>query len=147
MVESELGMIPEGWEVGILDDILEVKCGTTSSTKDNTFWNGSFHWTSPRDFSNLQFPLLINTDKKVTEKGLKKISLGLLPIGTLLLSSRAPIAYLAINQGYIAINGKKDYSNIYILYWLKQNMNSVIEEPMDLLFWRFRKLILSKSIM
>lgn len=134
MVESELGMIPKGWEVGILDDILEVKGGTTPSTKDASFWDGIYHWTSPRDLSNLEFPLLIDTDKKITEKGLKKISSGLLPKGTLLLSSRAPIGYLAIteietaiNQGYIAINGKKIFSNIYILYWLKVNMHLVIE--------------------
>jgi len=134
MVESELGMIPKDWEIGILDDILEVKGGTTPSTKDASFWDGIYHWTSPRDLSNLEFPLLIDTDKKITAKGLKKISSGLLPKGTLLLSSRAPIGYLAIteietaiNQGYIAINGKKEFSNIFILYWLKVNMHLVIE--------------------
>jgi type I restriction enzyme S subunit len=134
MVDSELGEIPKGWEVGVLDDILEVKGGTTPSTKEPSYWDGDFHWTSPRDLSNLQFPVLIDTDKKVTTKGLKKISSGLLPKGTLLLSSRAPIGYLAIteietaiNQGYIAINGREGLSNIYILYWLKLNMNSVIE--------------------
>ena len=134
MVESEQGMIPKDWEIGILDDILEVKGGTTPSTKDASFWDGIYHWTSPRDLSNLEFPLLIDTDKKITAKGLKKISSGLLPKGTLLLSSRAPIGYLAIteietaiNQGYIAINGKKEFSNIFILYWLKVNMHLVIE--------------------
>lgn len=134
MIESELGMIPKDWEIGILDDILEVKGGTTPSTKDASFWDGIYHWTSPRDLSNLEFPLLIDTDKKITAKGLKKISSGLLPKGTLLLSSRAPIGYLAIteietaiNQGYIAINGKKEFSNIFILYWLKVNMHLVIE--------------------
>jgi len=133
MIDSELGEIPKEWEVGVLDDILEVKGGTTPSTKEPSYWDGDFHWTSPRDLSNLQFPLLIDTDKKVTAKGLKKISSGLLPKGTLLLSSRAPIGYLAIteietaiNQGYIAINCKQDFSNIYLLYWLKQNMDSVI---------------------
>ena len=134
MVDSELGEIPKGWVVGILDDILEVKGGTTPSTKEASFWDGDFHWTSPRDLSNLQFPLLINTDKKITAKGLNKISSGLLPKGTLLLSSRAPIGYLAIteietaiNQGYIAINAKKGFSNLYLLYWIKSNMDLIIE--------------------
>ena len=71
-----------GWEVGTLGDILEVKGGTTPSTKEPSFWDGEFHWTSPRDLSNLQFPLLLNTDKKITKEGLKKISSGLLPKGT-----------------------------------------------------------------
>lgn len=134
MVESELGEIPKGWEVGILDDILEVKGGTTPSTKKPSYWDGELHWTSPRDLSNLQFPLLLNTDKRITKEGLKKISSGLLPKGTLLLSSRAPIGYLAItqietaiNQGYIAINAKQDFSNLYLLYWIKSNMDLIIE--------------------
>jgi type I restriction enzyme, S subunit len=134
MVESELGEIPKGWEVGTLSEILDVKGGTTPSTKETKYWNGSINWSSPRDLSNLKFPLLIDTEKKITELGLSKISSGLLPKGTLLLSSRAPIGYLAItnietaiNQGYIAINGKGGYSNVYILYWLKANMNLVVE--------------------
>lgn len=128
------GEIPKGWEVGTLNDILEVKGGTTPSTKEPSFWDGEFHWTSPRDLSNLQFPLLLNTDKKVTKEGLKKISSGLLPKGTLLLSSRAPIGYLAIteietaiNQGYIAINAREGFSNLYLLYWIKSNMDLIIK--------------------
>ena len=134
MEESELGEIPKGWEVGTLGEILDVKGGTTPSTKETKYWNGSISWTSPRDLSNIKFPLLIDTEKKITELGLSKISSGLLPKGTLLISSRAPIGYLAItnietaiNQGYIAINGKGGYSNIYILYWLRANMNLVVE--------------------
>jgi type I restriction enzyme S subunit len=134
MVDSELGDIPKGWEIGTLSEILDVKGGTTPSTKETKYWNGSINWTSPRDLSNLKSPLLIDTEKKITELGLSKISSGLLPKGTLLLSSRAPIGYLAItnietaiNQGYIAINGKGGYSNIYILHWLKSNMDLVVE--------------------
>jgi type I restriction enzyme S subunit len=134
MVNSELGEIPKGWELGVLENILTVKGGTTPSTKEPSFWNGNIHWTSPRDLSNLKFPLLLDTDKKITELGLKKISSGLLPKGTLLLSSRAPIGYLAIteietaiNQGYIAINAKKGFSNLYLLYWIKSNMDLIIE--------------------
>ncbi|MDD3567475.1 MAG: restriction endonuclease subunit S [Bacteroidales bacterium] len=133
MVESELGMIPKGWRVGKLGDILTVKGGTTPSTKEPKYWEGNLHWTSPRDLSTLEFPVLLNTDKKITEEGLKQISSGLLPKGTLLLSSRAPIGYLAIteietaiNQGYIAINCKQPYSNLFMLYWLRQYMESVI---------------------
>ena len=134
MVDSELGEIPKGWSFGTLSEILDVKGGTTPSTKETKYWNGSINWTSPRDLSNLKSPLLIDTEKKITELGLSKISSGLLPKGTLLLSSRAPIGYLAItnietaiNQGYIAINGKGGYSNIYILHWLKSNMDLVVE--------------------
>lgn len=133
MVDSELGEIPKGWTVCKIDNILEVKGGTTPSTKEPQFWDGEFNWTSPKDLSDLKFPLLLKTDKKITSLGLSKVSSGLLPKGTLLLSSRAPIGYLAIteietaiNQGYIAINCKNGYSNLFMLYWLKQNMDTVI---------------------
>jgi len=133
MVDSELGEIPKGWKVGKLGDIVSVKGGTTPSTAEPSYWNGDFHWTSPKDLSNLQFPVLLKTDKKLTQEGLRKVSSGLLPLGTLLLSSRAPIGYLAIteietaiNQGYIAINCVNNYSNLFMLYWLRQNMELVI---------------------
>lgn len=123
--------IPEGWRFGKLGDVLDAKGGTTPSTKNSTFWDGENFWATPKDLSNLRFPVLLNTDRKITDEGVQQISSGVLPKGTLLLSSRAPIGYLAIsqtpvsiNQGFIAIQGK-ELSNLYMLFWLKENMESV----------------------
>ena len=122
----------EGWDEGLLDDILSVKGGTTPSTKNPEFWDGEIHWTTPRDLSNINQLFLLDTLRKITDAGLKKIGSGLLPKGTLLLSSRAPVGYLAfseipiaINQGYIAIIDDKGFSIHFIYLWLKQNMNYV----------------------
>ena len=122
----------ESWKIGKLDDVISVKGGTTPSTSKPEFWNGSIHWTSPRDLSNHNSIFLFDTDKKITERGLKEISSGLLPIGTVLLSSRAPIGYLAIteisvaiNQGYIAILCDKLVSNYFIYLWCKANMPDI----------------------
>jgi type I restriction enzyme, S subunit len=122
----------EDWEEGVLGDILNVKGGTTPSTKNPEFWDGEIHWTTPRDLSNSSNLYLLDTLRKITEKGLNKISSGLLPKGTLLLSSRAPVGYLAfsevpiaINQGYIAIIADKGFSNHWIYLWLKENMDYV----------------------
>ncbi|MHB8091907.1 MAG: restriction endonuclease subunit S [Syntrophales bacterium] len=132
MVESELGMIPRGWRMGTLGEIVEVKGGTTPSTKEEKFWNGEYHWATPKDLSNLSSPILLTTERKITAEGVKQIGSGILPAGTLLLSSRAPIGYLAIsdipvsiNQGFIAINAKAT-SNLFVLHWLKKNMETVI---------------------
>jgi type I restriction enzyme S subunit len=132
IVESELGLIPSRWMVGTLGDILEVKGGTTPSTKEENFWNGEYYFATPKDLSNLTSPILLNTERKITKEGISQISSGILPAGTLLLSSRAPIGYLAIsnipvsiNQGFIAINAKKT-SNLFALHWLKENMETVI---------------------
>jgi type I restriction enzyme S subunit len=132
MNESELGPIPRGWRVGKLGDILEIKGGTTPDTQEEKFWNGQYHWATPKDLSNLSSPILLTTERKITLEGVRQISSGILPAGTLLLSSRAPIGYLAItdmpvsiNQGFIAINAQET-SNLYILHWLKENMDTVI---------------------
>ncbi len=126
--------LPDGWRWGVLDDVLIAKGGTTPSTREPEFWDGDVAWTSPKDLSSIRFPVLFDTEKKITEKGLKQISSGLLPKGTLLLSSRAPIGYLAItqipiaiNQGYITINGINGFSNLFLLFWLKANMWKVVE--------------------
>lgn len=123
--------LPKGWRKGKLGDVIDVKGGTTPSTTVDEYWNGDYYWTTPKDLSNAQSPVLIDTERKITDLGVKQISSGVLPKGTLLLSSRAPIGYLAIsqvpisiNQGYIAIQGKA-VSNLFMLLWLKENMEAV----------------------
>ena len=122
----------DGWEEGSLDDVITVKGGTTPSTKVPEFWNGDIYWTSPRDLSNSNTMFLFDTERKITKKGLEQIGSGLLPVGTVLLSSRAPIGYLAItdilvaiNQGYIAIVCDKSVSNIFMYFWCKSNMEEI----------------------
>jgi type I restriction enzyme S subunit len=122
----------EGWEEGTLGDIMSVQGGTTPSTQNAAFWDGEYCWTTPRDLSGDQSLFLFDTARKLTEEGLKQIGSGLLPVGTLLLSSRAPVGYtafaavpVAINQGYIAINAHEGYSNYFIYLWLKANMETV----------------------
>ena len=120
------------WKEGKLGDILSVKGGTTPSTNEPKYWNGNIAWTSPRDVTTLNGMYLFKTERTITEEGLAKISSGLLPAGTLLMSSRAPVGVLAfaeipvaINQGYIAIIDDKGYPKEFIYLWLKENMEAV----------------------
>ena len=120
------------WKEGKLGDILSVKGGTTPSTNEPRFWNGNIAWTSPRDVTSLNGMYLFKTERTITDEGLAKISSGLLPAGTLLMSSRAPVGVLAfaeipvaINQGYIAIIDDKGYPKEFIYLWLKENMEAV----------------------
>ena len=124
-VESELGEIPEGWRVETVGDLSDVVGGTTPRTKEPTYWDGGIHaWATPKDLSALLAPILLDTERQITDAGLSQISSGLLPKGTVLLSSRAPIGYLAIaevpvsiNQGFIAMKPKTGISNIFLLLW------------------------------
>ena len=107
--------------------------GTTPSTKEPAYWDeGKQYWATPKDLSKLSSPVLLETNRKITEEGVRKISSGLLPIGTVLLSSRAPIGYLAIaevptavNQGFIAMICKKRLPNIYVLFWCYENLDYI----------------------
>ncbi|WP_077728711.1 restriction endonuclease subunit S [Methylocaldum sp. 14B] len=122
----------EDWDGVELGDVVSVKGGTTPSTKEPAYWDGDIHWTSPRDLSSHDSVFLFDTERKITELGLAQIGSGLMPIGTVLLSSRAPIGYLAIadipvaiNQGYIAIVCDKALSNYFMYLWCKVNMDEI----------------------
>lgn len=133
MVEVDGVEVPKGWKLSTIGEEVETVGGATPSTKEESFWNnGKISWTTPKDLSSATSPVLINTERKITELGLKKISSGLLPIGTVLLSSRAPVGYLslaqipvAINQGYIAIKCNKSLNNYYMLQWCKENLEEI----------------------
>jgi len=133
LVESKLGVIPEGWRTSTIGEEVNVVGGGTPSTKDKEFWeNGTINWTTPRDLSKISDKVLLNTDRKITKQGLTKISSGLLPVNTVLLSSRAPVGYLsltkipvAINQGYIAMKCEKILSPEFVLQWANSIMNEI----------------------
>jgi len=123
--DSEQGKIPMGWQVKSVGDLAEVVGGTTPSTKESAYWDGGTHaWATPKDLSGLSVPVLLDTERRITDVGVSQIGSGLLPKGTVLLSSRAPIGYLAIaevpvaiNQGFIAMKPKTSTSNLYLLFW------------------------------
>ncbi|MGI2325429.1 MULTISPECIES: restriction endonuclease subunit S [unclassified Methylococcus] len=134
LVESELGEIPEGWRHSTIGEEVTVCVGSTPSTKEPEFWEGGQHcWATPKDLSALKFPVLLDTDRKITDAGLAKISSCLLSVGTVLFSSRAPIGYLAIaevptaiNQGFIAMKCDGTLPNVFVLLWCKENMDAIV---------------------
>ncbi len=134
LVPSELGEIPEGWEVKSLGEVVKVVGGTTPSTKVKDYWEGGTHcWATPKDLSGLSSPVLLDTERKITDAGLEQIGSGLLPIGTVLMSSRAPIGYLAlseipvaVNQGFIAMPPRKGISNHFLLQWCKASLEEIV---------------------
>ena len=99
--------------------------GSTPSTKTVEYWDGgTYCWATPKDLATLSVPVLLDTERKITDKGLTRIGSGLQPPGTVLLSSRAPIGYLAINevpvainQGFIGIHPKHGIPNLFLLHW------------------------------
>ena len=123
---------PLGWITSTIGQEAEVVGGSTPSTKEADFWAGEIAWATPKDLSSLNTPVLLSTERQITEAGLSQIGSGLLPVGTVLLSSRAPIGYMAIaqvpvavNQGFIAMICKKRLSNVFVWLWTEANMEKV----------------------
>lgn len=131
--DSELGPVPKGWAVMPVGDAVDTVGGATPDTKISEYWEPpKHHWTTPKDLSGIASPALLGTERKLSDAGLKKISSGLLPQGSLLMSSRAPIGYLAlnqvpmaINQGYIAIPPGGKLTPLHMLFWCQANMENI----------------------
>jgi type I restriction enzyme S subunit len=93
-----------GWEESTLGEIAEVVGGGTPSTAVGSYWDDTYAWATPKDLGKLDGMYIEKTEKTISEMGLKNSSAKLLPIGSIVFSSRAPIGYLAINTVPMATN-------------------------------------------
>ena len=85
------------WEEKKLGEVAEIYSGGTPSTQNKEFWNGDILWVTPTDVtSNDKY--LYDTEKKITNLGLKKSSAKLLPINSILMTSRATVGEVVINK-------------------------------------------------
>lgn len=113
-----------------VEELGTVVGGGTPSTQTKEYWDGDIPWISPADLTGYTNVYISKGAKDITEEGLKKSSTKLLPKGTVLLSSRAPIGYLAIaendictNQGFKSIICNENIvNNKYLYYFLKLNV-------------------------
>jgi type I restriction enzyme S subunit len=127
--------IPDGWEVGTLDSIGDIIGGSTPSKAidENFCFGEGTPWITPKDLSNNKGKKYITRGEfDVTELGLKEASLKIMPSGTVLLSSRAPIGYLAIarnnvttNQGFKSLVPKNGFSSEYIYYAIQNHIPEI----------------------
>ena len=124
LVESELGLIPEGWEVSTLSSLIQLTGGGTPKRSEETYWNGDIPWFSVRDVPSGSNVFVVDTDEKITELGLNKSSTKLLPKGTTIITARGTVGKLALvgtdmcmNQSCYGIQGKEvgDFYNYFNL--------------------------------
>lgn len=116
--------LPEGWELKRIVEIAEIVSGATPKTRNKSYWNGNIPWATPKDLGQLTTIEISSTERQITKEGYESCSTKLLPAGSVLLSSRAPIGHLAINtvpmctnQGFKSLIPNKRIFNRY-LYWL-----------------------------
>ena len=110
-----------------ISSVAEIVGGSTPKTENAEYWGGKHNWITPAEISDDSF-IVYKTQRTLTGAGVKSCSLRLLPIGTVLLSSRAPIGKVAItgvemycNQGFKNLICGQSLNSIYIYYLLKFN--------------------------
>ena len=131
-VESEIGMIPEGWKVGKLEDIADVVGGGTPSKANALYFDKQcIPWITPKDLSIKKTKFISKGEIDITEEGYKNSSAKKIPLGSVLFSSRAPIGYISIaenelttNQGFKSVVPVKAGTSFLYLY-LKANTKAI----------------------
>lgn len=126
--------VPDGWERKMIGDISETIGGGTPSTKTPEYWDdGHITWFTPKDLTANKCLVLLYSNKRITEMGLKKSSAKMLPPETILMSSRASIGFFGLyeyecctNQGFISCVPKIDSLRMYLLYNLMSRIGEII---------------------
>jgi type I restriction enzyme S subunit len=92
------------WQTVVLGDVCTIVNGGTPKSEVAEYWDGKLNWITPKEMGKLISREISTTERKITEIGLKNSSAKLLPVNSIILSSRAPIGHLAINKELMATN-------------------------------------------
>jgi type I restriction enzyme S subunit len=134
MVESQLGLIPEGWEITRIGEAFVTLGGGTPSTKNPENWeNGEINWFTPTDLTKSGAMFISNSEKKISPMGLNNSSARLFPPYSVMMTSRATIGVVALNtteactnQGFIICIPNDRFSAYEIYYWILANKEKII---------------------
>ncbi|WQT00225.1 restriction endonuclease subunit S [Helicobacter pylori] len=125
-------VLPLNWQRVRLGDIAEIIGGGTPSTQVTSFWNGSINWFTPTEIGITKY--VHKSQRTITPLGLKNSSTKLLPIGTILLTSRASIGDCAIlkvvattNQGFQSLIPLEKINNEFLYYLILTLKNKLLK--------------------
>ena len=129
--------VPEGWARHRINDVCDTVGGGTPSTKVSEYWNGDITWVVPSDVTKSDSLVLLDSDRKITERGLRKSSARMVPSNTILMTSRASVGYFALltseactNQGFINIVPQSEYDRLYLLFNLMSRVDEIRSNAM-----------------
>ncbi len=124
--------VPEGWERKTIVDVCETVGGGTPSTKVSEYWGGDVTWVVPTDVTKNDCLILLDSERKITEKGLRESSAKLVPANTILMTSRASVGFFALmdievctNQGFINIIPHDEEMRRYLLFNLMSRVAEI----------------------
>lgn len=138
-VDSELGMIPEGWRVGYYTELVDIKGGGTPKTNIKEFWNGSIPFFSPKDIGPSCF--VLNTEKYITTNGLENCNSNLFPPYSVFITARGTVgkvvmvgSEMAMNQSNYALLGKQNISQFYVYHITLQLVSHLLKKANGAVF-------------
>jgi len=124
--------VPEGWMTKKIADVCETVGGGTPSTKVSEYWEGDITWIVPSDITKNDCLAQLDSERKITEKGLRESSAKMVPAETILMTSRASVGFFALmdfevctNQGFINIIPHEDELRMYILFNLMSRVTEI----------------------
>ena len=131
-VDSELGMIPEGWKVGTLGDFCKCLLGGTPSRSKEEYWNGDVNWINSGEINKFR---ILEASEKITELGLSKSATKLLPKKTTVLAitgaTLGQVSLLEIdtcaNQSVIGVLENAEVPYEYIYPFIKDRIEMLIQ--------------------
>ena len=128
LVDSEHGEIPEGWNVGVLDDAVELLNGGTPRTSVAHFWNGDIPWYTAKDAPAPRDVFVLETERTITQAGVDSSATTVLPPRTTVITARGTVGRLAclgramaMNQTCYGMRGAGGYRDFFV-YWLVRRM-------------------------
>ena len=131
LAPSEVGDVPEGWGVGVLDDAIELLSGGTPRTSVAEYWNGDVPWYTAKDAPVPSDIFVVDTERKITQAGIDNSPTKVLCAGTTIISARGTVGRLAclgipmtMNQTCYGIRGVNGYPD-YFTYW---NIRMAVDE-------------------
>lgn len=144
--KTRLGGFEGDWQDTTIGDCVYILQGGTPSTTNANYWNGNIVWVTPSEITKLKGMFISDSERKITEAGLKNSSAQILPAGTILLCSRATIGELAIaskpmttNQGFKNLVCKVGIDNVFMAYLLSTLKDIMISKAKGTTFLELSK--------
>ena len=119
--------LPKGWRMGSVLEIATLLSGGTPKTDIEEYWNGAINWISAKDITSSNNQFIIETEKTITELGIRKSATKLLPKFTTIISARGTVGNYCILSKEMAISQsnyglKSNSDDDYFLFLMVENM-------------------------
>lgn len=96
--------LPKGWRWVKLGEVCEILSGTTPKSGESQYWNGDITWITPTDLGKLTNKYVRDSERRISKAGFESCNLSMVPVGSVILSSRAPIGHLGIASVSLCVN-------------------------------------------